>query len=167
MSIISPTASKFPIPSACYSCGGKLHKHGQRRRHVRTRKKVWYQVQRLRCCLCRETRTLLLPNMLPRKHYSASEIEQVLRKQEDPSAPACECGAEESTLRRWRREFPEKLSSLAVCLESLTNAWETRLISPLQRVYNALNLLVRPPPDQSRLAWAYFFVGWFHPVRLG
>lgn len=113
-------------------------------------------MQRLRCLACRCTRTLLQPNMLPHKHYAASEIEQVLNKQEDPAAPPHECGAEESTIRRWKREYPEKLSALAALLESLANVSTTRLVPPLQRIYNVVNVLVRPPPRHSRLARAFF-----------
>ena len=51
--------------------------------------------------------------MLPHKHYAAPEIEQVLNKHENPAAPPHECGAEESTLRRWICEFPEILTALA------------------------------------------------------
>ena len=103
--------------------------------------------------------------MLPHKHYAAPEIEQVLQKQEDPAAPSIVCGAEESTLRRWILEFPQKLSVLAATLESLVNVSKTRLVAPLQRLYNALSLLVHPPPDHSRLAWA-FFVSTSNPVCL-
>ena len=112
--------------------------------------------------------------MLPHKHYAAPEIEQVLQKQEDPTVLPHECGAEESTLRRWGQEFPQILSALAASLESLVNVSMTRLVkklsdrhgsffagrllivAPLQRVYNALALLACPPPEQSRLAWAFF-----------
>ena len=103
--------------------------------------------------------------MLPHKHYAAPEIEQVLQGEEDPTAPPHECGAEESTLRRWKLEFPEKLSTLASLLESLVNVSRTYLVPPLQRVYNALAPLVHPPPNQSHLAWA-FFVSQSHPVHL-
>jgi hypothetical protein len=101
--------------------------------------------------------------MLPYKHYAAPEIEQVLHNQEDPAAPPHECGAEESTLRRWKQEFPEKLAALAASLESLANISSICILPPLQRIYNALVLLVRPPPNQNRLAWA-FFVSQSHPV---
>jgi len=111
--------------------------------------------------------------MLPYKHYAASEIEQVLQQQENPSAPPHECGAEESTLCRWNQEIPEKLNAVAASLESLAKTSRIYLVSPLQRVYNALNnalsaisIMVHPPPDQSRLAWA-FFVSQSHPVHLG
>jgi len=154
--------TQFHDPGICPYCGGKkFHKHGQRRRHtIENGKKIWHKVQRFHCthydCDCGKTFTLLLPNMLPHKHYAALEIEQVLQKQEDPAAPLHECGAEESTLRRWMQEFPPKLSALAASLELLANVSMTRLVAPLQRVYNALALLVHPPTDQSRLAWAFF-----------
>ena len=70
-------------------------------------------MQRLRCYVCGQTRTLLRLNMLPHKHYAAAEIEQVLQGQKNPAVGPHECGAEESTIRRWRREFPERLSALA------------------------------------------------------
>ena len=168
MSIVPQSASNYPIPVACFSCGGKLHKHGKRKRHVIEQgKKLGAKVQRFLCiaCDCVKTFTLLLPNMLPHKHYAAMEIEQVLHKQYNPTDPPHECGAEESTLRRWMLEFPLKLSALAASLESLLNVSVTALVAPLQRVYNALGLLVRPPTDHSRLAWA-FFVSQSHPVRL-
>ena len=156
MSILTP----FPIPNRCHYCSGeKFHKHGTRERHVIEQgKKIWHEVQRFHCACddCRKTFTLLLPNMLPHKHYAAPEIEQVLHKQENPTDPPHECGAEESTLRRWVQEFPQILSVLAVSLESLVNVSITRLVAPLQRVYNALALLACPPPEQSRLAWAFF-----------
>ena len=103
--------------------------------------------------------------MLPYKHYAAPEIEQVLKQQEDPAAPPHECGAEESTIRRWKREFPEKLSTLAASLELLANVSQACLIPPLQRIYNALGSLIHPLPPQNHLAWA-FFVRHFHPVHV-
>jgi hypothetical protein len=103
--------------------------------------------------------------MLPYKHYAALEIEQVLQNQEDPTTIPHECVAEESTLRMWVREFPSKLSALAASLESLVNVSLTHLVPPLQRIYNALDILVRPPPDQDRLAWA-FYMSQSHPVRV-
>ena len=103
--------------------------------------------------------------MLPHKHYAAYTIEQVLQELEDPAAPQHECTAEESTLRRWEMEFPGKLNALAASLESMANIFSTRLLQPLQRVYNALSSVVHPPPIQDRLAWA-FCAGQFHPVHV-
>ena len=98
--------------------------------------------------------------MLPRKHYAAPEIEEVLQKHEDPAVPPHECGAEESTLRRWKQEFAGVLVALTSRIYSLANVTMPLLspTRPLQRLYDAINTLVHPlpPPDQSRLAWAFF-----------
>ena len=133
-----------------------------------SRKKKWYSVQRFRCSSCGKTFTQLLPNMLPRKHYAAPEIEQVLRKHEDPAAPIACCGAEESTLNRWKLEFPEILTALTFKLCSMANATMSLISAarPLQRLYDALKLLLRPPPEGSYLAWA-FYVSKTHPVHVG
>jgi hypothetical protein len=93
--------------------------------------------------------------MLPYKHYAAPEIEQVLYKQENPTAPPHECGAEESTLYRWGREFPGNVNALAAHLEFLAKISKLHLILPLQRVYDALASLIPAPPNCCRLAWAY------------
>ena len=164
MSILTP----FPDPGTCPYCGSKkIHKHGKRDRHVIEKEKVWYQVQRYHCTdhECGTYFTLLLPNMLPYKHYAAPEIEQVLQKQEDPAASPHECGAEESTLYRWKREFPEKLNALAAHLESLANISKIRLVLPLKRVYDALVSVVKLASDDCRLAWA-FYMRQANPVRL-
>ena len=66
-----------------------------------------------------------------------------------------ECGAEESTLRRWKLEYPPKISALAAFFESFMNVSKTNLLPPLQRLYIALVSLAQPPPNHSRLAWAF------------
>jgi len=168
MSILTPSASNFPMSRICFSCNSKFHKHGKRRRHVIELAKVWYFVQRFHCSSCGETFTLLQPNMLPFKHYAAPDIEQVLQKHEDPSAVEPVCAAEESTIYRWRREYPAILRDLASRLTSLAKTKEVPILKtrPLQRIYNALKLLVHPPPDSSRLAWAFFW-DMSHPVCIG
>jgi hypothetical protein len=96
--------------------------------------------------------------MLPYKHYAAQEIEQVLLKQEEPTAPLPECVAEESTLQRWKREYLGVLTALVFRLSSLANA-AINLLSdarPLHRLYGVLDFLEPPPPNFSRLAWAFF-----------
>jgi hypothetical protein len=106
--------------------------------------------------------------MLPHKHYAAPEIEQVLQKQEDSTAPPHECGAEESTLHRWKRWFPSVLTALASHLSSLARVAVSLVSSdrPLQKVWNALTRLLELPSDACRLAWA-FFVSKTYPVCLG
>jgi hypothetical protein len=105
--------------------------------------------------------------MLPNKHYAASEIEEVIKREEDPTAPLPDCGAEESTLRRWKREFPEILTTLTSHLNLLSNATVSLLsmMRPLQRLYDAVKALNYSPPAGSYLAWAYF-VSETNPVHI-
>jgi hypothetical protein len=105
--------------------------------------------------------------MLPHKHYAAHEIEQVLQTQEKPTGPSHECGAEESTIYRWKREFSTTLTVLAFRLSSLAKIAVALLSEthPLQRLYDILAFLAPPPPDGSRLAWAFFLEA-SNPVRL-
>ena len=158
----------FPPPEVCPDCGGKLQGHGTRKRHVIEQgQKVWYTIRRLCCSACGKTLTLLRTNMLPRKHYAAAAIEEVLQKQEDPNTPPLECTAKESTLYRWCREFPILLRVLLFRLSSLTGV-AVSLVSeekPLQMLYKMLEELPQPPPVRDRLAWA-FFLGKAHPVCL-
>jgi hypothetical protein len=113
--------------------------------------------------------------MLPYKHYSAVEIEEVLleneAEEENSTAPPSkfECQAEESTLRRWRDEFPEKIRQMASQLEARakTAAVSLTLVkSGIQRCRDALlSLGFVIFRDASCLAWA-FFLSKTHPVRV-
>ena len=154
------------ISSKC-SCGGNLHKHGKRKRHVIERgEKVWYFVQRLRCYACRKVFTLLPGNMMPYKHYAAPEIEQVLKKQENPEELPHNCKAKESTLRSWLREFPQILTDLTSRLLILAGASISLLsmATPLQRLDETLAYFVKAPPDFCRLTWAHLVIQ-SHPVH--
>jgi hypothetical protein len=162
----SPSVINFSIPSKC-SCGGNLHKHGKRKRHVIEQgKKVWYFAQRLRCNVCRKTFTILPGNMVPYKHYAATEIEQVLEKQENPQEPPHYCEAKESTLRRWLREYPPILTGLTSRLLTLAGASISLHFTdpPLQRLYKALAYFVKAPSDFCRLTWALLVGNLSHPV---
>jgi hypothetical protein len=111
--------------------------------------------------------------MLPHKHYSALEIEEVLReeeaKEENSADPPhnFECPAEESTLRRWRNEFPEKIRQMASKLETVAKIAALSLTSPksgLQRCRDALvSLGFVISHDACCLPWA-FFLSKTHPV---
>jgi hypothetical protein len=111
--------------------------------------------------------------MLPHKHYSAPEIEDVLReeeaKEENSTAPPnkFECPAEESTLRRWRNELPEKIRQMASHLESIAKIAALSLTSPksgLRRCRDALvSLGFTISRDACCLPWV-FFLSKTHPV---
>ena len=163
----SPSDLNFHIPPKC-SCGGNLHKHGKRKRHVIEQgEKVWYFVQRLHCPACHKTFTLLRGNMMPYKHYAAPEIEQVLKKQENPEEPSHHCDAKESTLRRWLREFPQILAGLTSRLLNLAGAsiFSLSTSTPLQRLDKALAYFVKAPSDFCQLTWA-LLIGQSHPIHI-
>ena len=101
------------------------------------------------------------------------EIEEVLleneAEEENSTAPPhrFECPAEESTLRRWRNEFPEKIRRIASKLEAGAKMAAPSLTLAkfgLQRCRDALlSLGFVISRDASCLAWA-FFLSKTHPV---
>ena len=76
---------------------------------------------RFRCADCGKTFTRLPPFLFPFKHYMVKEIEGVMRHLCDggqlSQAPSA---AEESTLRRWWKEYRAKMQEWAGLLESRT-----------------------------------------------
>ena len=92
MSIVSyPDGCCLEEKRNCVKCKGKLHRHGVTKRGL----------QRYLCYWCRVTYTVMNENMLPYKHYSASEIEAAI---EDIPANRQQHQMEDSTVRRWRNE---------------------------------------------------------------
>lgn len=136
--------------------------------------KVWFRVLRLLCKgECKTTYTQLLPNMLPQKHYCAAEVEEVLRAQEigSPMSQLC-TNADESTVRRWRNEFPTVLDSLSGTLEAITAVicGKTKPLlqmagSSFKRLREAVASLEKLPEGWTHLSRAYFWCR-AHPVCL-
>jgi hypothetical protein len=112
--------------------------------------------------------------MVPYKHYAALEIEEVLNEAEDSSLTenSSETSAEERTIARWEKSFPERLSALADRLEEraekmgMKEARATYLSGkPLARLYRIVETLQELPVTVSRLAYSFSIL--LHPVRLG
>jgi hypothetical protein len=112
--------------------------------------------------------------MVPYKHYAASEIEEVLeeaeRTEEKPASSLPETHAEESTMRRWKKDFSEQIPLMAGRLEQIAAALgmgESSLIrlseKPLQRLRSAVNTLQDLPFKVSSLAYAFWLLI-SHPV---
>lgn len=112
------------------------------------------------------------PWMLPHKHYNAFEIEDVLAEDvRDEGNAGGISGAEESTIRRWKRQFWTILPVLAAKLELFAESlFGTRSflvgIGDLQRVYRAVSSLERVPEGSSRLGRA-FHLSLAYPLCLG
>ena len=125
---------------------------------------------------CGQTFTHLPPWMLPHKHYNAFDVEETLAGEADGKGKAKgTSGAEESTIRRWKRHFSWVLPELAAKLESLGALFSHSVPSlpslvehygALQRVYRAVSHLENVPEGVSRLSRA-FHLSLAHPLCLG
>ncbi|WP_268776087.1 DUF6431 domain-containing protein [Megasphaera cerevisiae] len=160
----------------CPYCHGPASGNGWRKRHViRQGEPCWYEVRRGICrARCRSNFTILLECMLPHKHYCAQDIEDSLATLENGAAVnGVSCGAEESTLRRWQKEFRSVLPILAAKLEALAQNWFERKIplgievaSPLLHLKHSLALLEEAPDGWTVLGRS-FFQSRAHPLCLG
>jgi hypothetical protein len=104
----------------CYKCGKKVQGWGTRPRIAIVQGvKHWCRAQRFFCPRCKKVFTRLPAFLLPFKHYIAPEIEGVLRHlYNGNSLIKSPCAADESTLRRWWKEFKQKLLQWGSRLEA-------------------------------------------------
>lgn len=104
-----PNANAYRIqakaPPICPACGALLSGYDTRTRHVvdGSGQAFTFQLRRLRCPACRRLHLELPDFMRPHKHYSASVI-QAVETGDDISCPA-----DDSTIRRWRKNHPPVL----------------------------------------------------------
>nr|WP_175578001.1 DUF6431 domain-containing protein [Brevibacillus massiliensis] len=103
------------VPCPC--CGGKLVVIGSRQRKVAGEdgQRRLLVIRRLRCSQCRKIHHELPDCIIPYKRYESECIEHVVSKSQEPSV----AGAEDATLRRWKRWFREQAVYLLGCLASI------------------------------------------------
>jgi hypothetical protein len=84
----------------CPDCGQLLTGYDSRRRHVveSSGEVRWFRLRRLKCNYCKKLHLELPDFMVPKKHYDARVIEDVL------SGQSHSCPADDSTIRRWKLE---------------------------------------------------------------
>jgi hypothetical protein len=130
------------------------------------------RVSRYICTQCRKTFTLLPHFLLSFKHYVVSEIEGVLRHlfdggkvSESPS------GADEGTIRRWRKEFSLKIAELSGMLqERLSRVGQSvpglmqSLSHPLQRLEQLLACLPALPAPWTVITRTLWWLSISHPL---
>ena len=99
----------------CPVCGGKTAYHDDYSRHVLFNEKVeWITICRVKCCKCRKTHAIIPDFIKPYKHYSAADIELILRDAEaGVPVEGIETAASTSTIKRWAGEF-KRLGKQAV-----------------------------------------------------
>lgn len=87
-------------PPFCPDCAALLSGYDTRARHVIDSSGAvkWFKLRRLRCPGCGKLHIELPDFMQPKKHYEAKLINDTLAKRSNY------CPADDSTIRRWRRE---------------------------------------------------------------
>jgi hypothetical protein len=110
---------------------------------------------------------------LPFKHYAAAEIEGVLYHQADGSLSDFDTNADESTLRRWWKEFSGKLEQWAGIIESgaqqlyrQSSRLATLPIHPLKRLEEALSGLPLLPSHWTIMVKTLWWLNPTHPLCL-
>ena len=136
--------------------------------------KKWCCVWRFICKECRKTFTRLPPFLLPGKQYTAKEIEGVMRHLSGggtlSTAPSA---AEESTLRRWWKEYSGRMQEWASELESDLRTLDKpapniiRLSSdPLTRLERTLSYFPALSSQWAVLVRTLYWIFKFHPLCL-
>jgi hypothetical protein len=122
----------------CTVCGSKTHRHGGYWRNAwcteNTKKeKLW--IVRVRCANegCGTTHALIPDFLIPFKKYVASEVEEAVMEQLiGPKMATLETEAEESTIRRWWRQYKERTAKAANELEALLMKEHSKMVSLLK-----------------------------------
>jgi hypothetical protein len=129
-------------------------------------------VDRFLCTACGKTFTLLPDFLLPFKHYTAAEIEGVLRHFFGGGRLSeLHSEADESTLRRWWKEFSQKLPQWAGSLEAQAFKLFNRTPSfiemsslPLTRLQKVLSQLPALPSSWTVIVKTLWWLNPSHPL---
>ena len=168
--------------SRCPRCGSKVHGHGTRPRQGKATKatggveKQQYQARRFVCSRCKKSFTRLPAMLLPYKQYVAAEIERVLHyfldggKFSELSSEVSEADA--GTIRRWLKEFSQKLPQWVGSLEARMFNLSGKIpcfireSHPLKRLEEALSQLPALPSQWPVMVKASWWLGNSHPLCL-
>ncbi len=157
-------------------CQKPLQRYGSRKRsYIHLGQKQFCQVERFYCPDCNRYFTRLPPFLLPFKRYTVDEIETALQHLEAGGTLAQSPGeADESTLRRWLKEFRGKIRDWAGQLESILFhlkqgiAGVIRLpLNPLQRLQSILAEYPVLPSPWTLLVKTLYWLQKSHPHCLG
>jgi hypothetical protein len=103
--------------SICPLCEGELEYRDSIFRNVKNMMSEArrFLLRRLRCRICGKLHRELPDIIQPYKHYESDVIQSVI----DDSEDAEKCGADNSTIRRWKSEFAEAIPVLEQRLASI------------------------------------------------
>ena len=120
--------------SFCPACGGALRSRDRRRRKVLLKdgQCIVLSIRRLRCKDCGKIHAELPDLVQPFKHYASRVIQKVLDGHSEG------CSAEDSTIRRWLREFENSRSHMDAALSALKTIYRRKsenLLSPVSLLH--------------------------------
>jgi len=105
----------------CPICVGMLGLHGTYRRYLKDseakRHEGW--IAQSHCAGCKKYHSLIPSFIKPNKQYEAEVIEEAIKAQEAGELKRSDCPANETTIRRWVREFREGGSVAVGWLQSI------------------------------------------------
>lgn len=144
----------------CPECGSNTALHDCYKRHIHIGEIVeWIVIQRVICLGCKKTHAVIPDFIKPYKHYSAGDIEFVLRDVEDGiPAEHVETAASTSTVKRWIGELREKGRQAAGALKSLLNRLFNKIINEIEftgmKIFEVLERILEhfPAIESSNLA---------------
>ena len=101
----------------CPLCGGALKYRNRRIRSVRSivGEKSRYLLRRLWCASCRKLHTEFPDTIQPYKHYDTDTIQHAI----DDSEEALVIDADDTTIRRWRKEYADSQAEIEQELASV------------------------------------------------
>jgi len=107
----------------CPVCGNNTEFHDRYDRHIHINDKIeWIAIQRVICVGCGKTHAILPDFIRPYKHYSAADIEFVLRDVEEGTIyEQVEATASISTVKRWVKEFKQRGCQAIGALRAILN----------------------------------------------
>jgi hypothetical protein len=107
----------------------------------------FYRIRRLKCLGCGRIHRELPNFVLPFKNYDAQTVQETL----DLSSDNC-CGADNSTMQRWKRSFLQSQSALIALLVSCWMKMEKSAAS----LFNATHILSQIKSKQKN--WLSFVI---------
>jgi len=119
----------------CQLCGGALTVHGCYRRHFLDDNgdSHYGWVAQGNCAACNAYPSLIPDFLMPHKHFEAEVIEAVIAESERAREPVFGFrAADESTMRRWLKQFAERGARAAGWLGCILYALYERHISALE-----------------------------------
>lgn len=105
------------LPIYCPLCGGAVYYRDRKTRDVkRLNGEVWhFRLRRMLCEVCEKLHTEIPELIQPYKHYDSETIQSIIDGNEDAKA----CGADDSTIQRWKSEFKKATPDIEQRLASV------------------------------------------------